>query len=70
MKKIKFLKEYMRKPKTLGAVTPSSPQLIKKMIKAIDFKKIGDIIEFGPGAGNTTKALLNKMRKDPKNDFL
>ncbi|MDI6821127.1 MAG: rRNA adenine N-6-methyltransferase family protein [Patescibacteria group bacterium] len=66
MKKIEFLKEYIRKPKTLGAVTPSSPQLVKKMIKALDFEKIGDIIEFGPGTGNTTKSLLSKMCHNQK----
>ena len=35
----KFLKEYIKNPKYIGAIVPSSKFLAKNMIESIDFNK-------------------------------
>ncbi len=61
----KFFKEFMKPVKNnIGAVAPSSKHLVKKMIDPIDFSKVKCIVEFGPGTGNITHELLNRMPAD------
>ena len=59
---LQFLKNY----KQIGSVTPSSPFLTKKMLKSVAFGKTKCIVEFGPGTGVFTKAILNKLNADAK----
>jgi phospholipid N-methyltransferase len=54
--------ELLKSFKTSGAVAFSSPRLVKKIIKNIDFKRADRIIELGPGNGRITSDLLEKMR--------
>lgn len=56
--------ELLKSFKTSGAVAFSSPRLVKKIIKNIDFSKATRIIELGPGNGRITDDLLHHMRKD------
>lgn len=63
-KKINFFKEFLRERKTVGAISPSSKFLGKKMISSIDFKLAKIIVEFGPGTGIFTKEILKKMSPD------
>ena len=65
MKPIQFLGQFLDN-KQVGAVWPSSKFLIYQMVKPIDFKLAKLIIEYGPGTGNITRVLLNKMRPDAK----
>lgn len=64
MKLIKFLIEYFKSPRTIGAVAPSSERLAKKMIKDIDFQNARCIVEYGPGTGVFTDKLIERKRKD------
>ncbi|MGL4728569.1 MAG: class I SAM-dependent methyltransferase [Bosea sp. (in: a-proteobacteria)] len=54
----KFLKNWLDSPLKLGAVTPSSPFLAKRMAEAVDPSIPGPVIELGPGTGPVTEALL------------
>lgn len=65
-KKSKFLKEFLKERKTVGAVSPSSKFLMKKMLAPINFDKANVIVELGPGNGVFTKGLLKKMKPDAK----
>lgn len=65
-KGIRFFKEFLRERKTVGAISPSSVFLAKKMVAPIDFKFAMNIVEFGPGTGIFTKELLKNMRPDAK----
>jgi phospholipid N-methyltransferase len=56
--------ELLKSFKTSGAVAFSSPRLVKKIIRNIDFKKADRIIELGPGNGRITQDMLSKMRPD------
>ncbi len=54
--------ELLRSFKTSGAVAFSSHRLVRRIIRNINFKNAGCIIELGPGNGRITKELLHYMR--------
>lgn len=64
MKWIKFFAEYVKSPRTVGAVAPSSQKLAEKMIASIDFNNAGCIIEYGSGTGVFTEKLVKNKMKD------
>jgi len=59
-----FLNEFLKKGNSVGAVAPSSKQLVNKMLKPVNFKDVKCIVELGPGTGPITVELLKKMPKD------
>lgn len=60
----KFLMQYILKPRTTGAILPSSKKLAYKMIESIDFNKCNCIVEFGPGTGVFTEELLKRRSRN------
>lgn len=66
MKWIKFLIEYVKSPKTVGAIAPSSDKLAESMINDINFKNAKCIVEYGPGTGVFTDKILKNKRKDTR----
>ena len=62
MKNIKFLTQYLRTPRRIGAVAPSSTWLAEKMVGDIDFENAECIVEYGPGTGVFTDKLLEKRK--------
>ena len=48
----------------LGSIIPSSRFLVNHLIGEIDFERSRCIVEYGPGIGNITKELLERMRAD------
>ena len=59
-----FLLEYLKHPKKIGAVAPSSKWLAKKMVESIRFDDCNCIIEYGPGTGVFTKEIIKRKKKD------
>jgi len=57
-----FLMEFIRNPKVIGSVAPSSRTLVDKMIERIDFEKVDVAVEYGPGSGRITRELLKRMK--------
>src|SRR5215468_5779428 len=55
---VRFIRTWIEKPLSLGAVTPSSRALARTMASYIDPSLTGPIIELGPGTGPVTEALL------------
>lgn len=64
MKIMKFLIEYLKSPRTVGAVAPSSERLAERMVRGIDFKNAEFIVEYGPGTGVFTDKLVKEKNKD------
>ena len=58
-----FLLEYIKNPRKVGAVAPSSKYLAEGMIEAIDFKKAECIVEYGPGTGVFTEKILARVQE-------
>ncbi|WP_315122209.1 rRNA adenine N-6-methyltransferase family protein [uncultured Clostridium sp.] len=59
-----FIKEFVKNPKFIGAVAPSSKHLAEKMIEDIDFERCNCIIEYGPGTGVFTEKLIARKKED------
>jgi phosphatidylethanolamine/phosphatidyl-N-methylethanolamine N-methyltransferase len=55
---VRFIRTWIEKPLTLGAVTPSSRALARTMAAYIDPARSGPIVELGPGTGPVTEALV------------
>ena len=61
-----LLSNFIKKPKEVGAVAPSSKFLTKEIVKHINFKTSKNIVELGPGLGTFTKFILKKADADAK----
>jgi phospholipid N-methyltransferase len=57
-----FLRQFVRSPRTVGAVLPSSAALASAMLAPIDFASARTIVEFGPGTGAFTRAIAARLR--------
>ncbi|MBI4143391.1 methyltransferase [Candidatus Woesearchaeota archaeon] len=64
--KLLFFSTFLRNPKEIGSVMPSSKFLIKELLKDIDFENARYIVEYGPGTGCVTSGILKKARNDAK----
>ncbi len=60
--KASFILEYLKHFRTVGAVAPSSRYLAERMVEPIDFSAAGTIVQYGPGTGSFTHALLAHRR--------
>lgn len=66
MSKKKFITEVLKSTGTIGALSPSSSFLAKKMIAPIQFQNTKCIVEFGPGTGVFTHKILENLPLDAK----
>jgi phospholipid N-methyltransferase len=57
--KMIFLYKFIRKPKTIGSVTPSSRFLANKMVEAACWQEINSVAELGAGTGAITQAIYH-----------
>ena len=55
---MRFIRTWIEKPLTTGAVTPSGRALARAMASYVDPSAAGPIIELGPGTGPVTEALV------------
>jgi phosphatidylethanolamine/phosphatidyl-N-methylethanolamine N-methyltransferase len=55
---LSFISQFLKNPKEIGAILPSSPLLGKAMAKFVPETANRYIVELGPGTGPITKALL------------
>jgi phosphatidylethanolamine/phosphatidyl-N-methylethanolamine N-methyltransferase len=54
----RFLRNWIKNPLRMGAVTPSGPVLARRMASYVDPHSTGPVIELGPGTGPVTQALI------------
>ncbi len=64
MNEIIFFRELLKNWRQTSSVVPSSPFLIKRMLKRVDFGRARLIVEFGPGTGPITREILARMRPE------
>jgi len=57
---VHFLRSWIEKPLTTGAVMPSSKALARTMAAYVDPKSKGPVVELGPGTGAVTQALVER----------
>jgi phosphatidylethanolamine/phosphatidyl-N-methylethanolamine N-methyltransferase len=56
---VRFIRSWLDKPLTVGAVTPSGRFLARAMARNVDIDIPGPIVELGPGTGPITEALVD-----------
>jgi len=56
-----FLSEFLRSPRAVGAVLPSSSGLAEAMVAPIEFATALNIVEFGPGTGSFTARIADRL---------
>ncbi|MGB6323141.1 MAG: rRNA adenine N-6-methyltransferase family protein, partial [Xanthobacteraceae bacterium] len=55
---VRFLRSWIERPLTVGAVTPSGKILARGMARYVDPNSTGPVVELGPGTGPVTEALV------------
>jgi phosphatidylethanolamine/phosphatidyl-N-methylethanolamine N-methyltransferase len=55
---MQFIRSWIEKPLSTGAVMPSSRVLARAMARYVDPRSQGPVIELGPGTGPVTQALV------------
>lgn len=53
-----FLKGFLHNPEAVGSIIPSSRFLEQRIINSADIRNVRLVVEYGPGTGGTTRALL------------
>ncbi|GAC1655042.1 MAG: rRNA adenine N-6-methyltransferase family protein [Acidobacteriaceae bacterium] len=61
-----FARTFLKEPKMLGSVIPSSRFLTNRLLRMMDWQRARLIVEFGPGIGNITSEILRKLHRDGK----
>ena len=63
---VDFLREFIAKPVTTGAIAPSSSFLAQTMVEDLGLSKAEAILEYGPGTGAFTERILREMKPGAK----
>ena len=57
---VRFIRSWLEKPLSTGAVTPSGRVLARTMARYVEPKVPGPVVELGPGTGPVTEALVEQ----------
>lgn len=66
MSHLSFVRSFLKKPGAVGAIAPSSSYLAQTMVEWIDWNKARGVVEYGPGTGVFTEAVVGKLHEDAK----
>src|SRR5579864_4962262 len=55
---VRFIRSWIERPLSIGAVTPSGKNLARTMARYVDPNRFGPVVELGPGTGPVTEALV------------
>lgn len=59
-----FSRNFIKHPRMLGSLIPSSRFLVNRLLGQVDWKRAGTIVEYGPGVGTFTGEILRRLRPD------
>ncbi|MCI0498974.1 MAG: methyltransferase domain-containing protein [Planctomycetales bacterium] len=65
-RQVVFVGKFLRSPRQIGAITPSSPFLAREIVHLAQVRQSKTIVEFGPGTGAFTKEILAQMPRDAR----
>src|SRR3546814_13260100 len=57
-----FFRGFLKHPVMVGSIIPSSPTLIRAMLKHVDWQNVKLFVEYGPGVGTFCRPVLERMR--------
>lgn len=61
-----FLKRFLRRPRQIASIIPSSRTLVRRVIEKMDLREPRIIAEFGPGEGCHTREILQRMHPESR----
>lgn len=64
--RVLFLKEFLKNPRQIGSIIPSSRFLEKRLMDLGEVKSARVVVELGSGTGGTTRAVLATLPADAK----
>src|SRR3990167_283958 len=59
-----FVRGFIKHPVMVGSIVPSSPTLIRHMLKPVDWQNTKLFVEYGPGVGTFCRPVLERMAGD------
>jgi phospholipid N-methyltransferase len=59
-----FGRNFVKHPRMLGSLIPSSRFLVDRVLRQVDWARAGTIVEYGPGVGTITGEILRRLRPD------
>ena len=63
---VELFKGFLKKPREVASIVPSSPFLIRRVLAAGAAHRAGVIVELGPGTGVVTQQILHHMSAEAK----
>nr|WP_092074431.1 methyltransferase [Dendrosporobacter quercicolus]NSL49697.1 methyltransferase [Dendrosporobacter quercicolus DSM 1736]SDM94741.1 Phospholipid N-methyltransferase [Dendrosporobacter quercicolus] len=60
--RVEFLVKFIREPRKIGSITPSSVFLTRKMLARLPWNELGTIVELGAGTGVFTKYIADNKK--------
>jgi phospholipid N-methyltransferase len=61
-----FFQQFVKQPRMVGSVIPTSRAAIQTLLNTVDWRNVSCVVEYGPGTGVFTRALLAKVGPDTK----
>lgn len=59
-----FGRNFLKHPRMLGSLIPSSRFLVERVLGQVDWQRAGTVVEYGPGVGTLTAEILRRLRPD------
>jgi phospholipid N-methyltransferase len=59
-----FATNFVKHPRLLGSIVPSSPFLINRVLRPVNWRTARVLVEYGPGTGEFTQEILRRMHPD------
>jgi len=59
---LRFIASFLRRPRTVGAVAPSSERLAHEVLRHADLASATTVVELGAGTGAITRSILEQVR--------
>ena len=59
-----FGRNFLKHPRMLGSLIPSSRFVVDKVLGQVDWQRARTIVEYGPGVGTLTGEILRRLRPD------
>ncbi|MGE4432223.1 MAG: class I SAM-dependent methyltransferase [Sphingobium sp.] len=61
---LKFFRQFLRSPKMVGSIYPTSGVVIDHLLGQVDWSATTIFVEYGPGVGTFTRPILERLRPD------
>lgn len=56
-----FFRQFLKSPRGVGSIIPTSAVAVRAALAPVDWSEVRCVVEYGPGTGVFTRALLDRM---------